>query len=43
MISTHNVAEADTGKEVMILQHLTTLMGNDCNGVCGEDFVIEGV
>ena len=26
-------------KQVVILQHPTTLMDSDCNGVCGRDLV----
>ena len=48
-ISTHNVGgghgEGSTTqrRQVVILQHLTTLTDSDCNGVCGGDLIIGGV
>ena len=31
----HRVGCATQRRQVVILQHLTTLMDSDCNGVCG--------
>ena len=31
-----------TQRQVVSLQHLTTLMDSDCNGVCGGDLVKGG-
>ena len=48
-ISTHNVgrrhAEGGTTqkRQVVTLQHLTTLMDSDCNGVCGGDLIMGGI
>ena len=42
MISTYNVegvhreGSIAQRRQVVTLQHLTTLMDSDCNGVCGE-------
>ena len=48
MISMYNVGGYGEGcatqrRQVVILQHLTTLMDSDCNGVCGGNLVMGGV
>ena len=39
----HGEGCATQRRQVGILQHLTTLMDSDCNGVCGGDLIIGGV